>query len=187
MRRGRPSAAGRSWAAFQRVEAAYAVALVLVALVIVFRRLVAPELAGHSLYLFLVPPVLIVGIIGGWGPGLFAMLAGLVLHLYATGEYATLLDPRSPSFAVDLARALTFAGLGIGIAWFGEHQRTIRQRELLAARNATARAAHLKSILDTVPDAMIVIDERGIIQSFSAAAERLFGYSAEEVIGKNSR
>ena len=39
-----------------------------------------------------------------------------------------------------------------------------------------AREAHLKSILDTVPDAMIVIDERGIIHSFSSAAERLFGY-----------
>jgi two-component system, LuxR family, sensor kinase FixL len=48
-----------------------------------------------------------------------------------------------------------------------------------------AREAHLKSILDTVPDAMIVIDERGIMQSFSLAAERLFGYRPREVIGKN--
>ncbi len=32
---------------------------------------------------------------------------------------------------------------------------------------------------------MIVIDERGLMQSFSSAAERLFGYSAGEVIGKN--
>jgi two-component system sensor kinase FixL len=36
-----------------------------------------------------------------------------------------------------------------------------------------------------VPDAMIVIDERGIMQSFSAAAERQFGYAPAEVIGKN--
>ena len=43
----------------------------------------------------------------------------------------------------------------------------------------------MKSILDTIPDAMIVIDERGTMQSFSAAAERLFGYSAAEVLGKN--
>lgn len=48
-----------------------------------------------------------------------------------------------------------------------------------------AREAHLTSILETVPDAMVVIDTGGIIQSFSAAAERLFGYSAENVIGRN--
>jgi two-component system sensor kinase FixL len=44
---------------------------------------------------------------------------------------------------------------------------------------------HLQSILDTVPDAMIVIDEEAIIGSFSAAAERLFGHTAEEAIGRN--
>jgi two-component system sensor kinase FixL len=43
----------------------------------------------------------------------------------------------------------------------------------------------LRSILETVPDAMIVIDENGIIQSFSAAAERLFGYTTAEVRGRN--
>ncbi|WP_298213677.1 sensor histidine kinase [Acidocella sp.] len=47
------------------------------------------------------------------------------------------------------------------------------------------REAHLHSILDTVPDAMVVIDEAGIIQTFSAAAERLFGYAAAEVAGLN--
>ncbi|ARO23719.1 PAS domain-containing sensor histidine kinase [Rhizobium sp. S9] len=47
------------------------------------------------------------------------------------------------------------------------------------------RQAHLQSILDTVPDAMVVIDDRGIITSFSAAAEKLFGYSAHEAIGQN--
>ncbi len=48
-----------------------------------------------------------------------------------------------------------------------------------------AREAHLRSILDTVPEAMIVIDESGVITSFSAAAANLFGYQAEEVIGRN--
>lgn len=47
------------------------------------------------------------------------------------------------------------------------------------------REAHLRSILDTVPEAMIVIDKAGTISSFSAAAERLFGYSVEEVFGRN--
>src|SRR5688500_11010848 len=48
-----------------------------------------------------------------------------------------------------------------------------------------AREAHLRSILETVPDAMIVIDERGYILSFSAAAERMFGFSEDEVLGEN--
>jgi two-component system sensor kinase FixL len=48
-----------------------------------------------------------------------------------------------------------------------------------------ASEAHLRSILDTVPDAMIVIDARGLVQSFSAAAARLFDYREEEVAGRN--
>jgi PAS domain S-box-containing protein len=47
------------------------------------------------------------------------------------------------------------------------------------------REARLRSILETAPDAIITIDERGIVQSFSAAAERLFGYAPGEVIGRN--
>ena len=50
-----------------------------------------------------------------------------------------------------------------------------------------AREAHLRSILDTVPEAMVVIDEAGLIHSFSAAAERLFGYAAGAVVGQNVR
>jgi two-component system sensor kinase FixL len=47
------------------------------------------------------------------------------------------------------------------------------------------REARLRSILDTVPDAIITIDEKGIVESFSPAAARLFGYSEREVLGKN--
>ena len=47
------------------------------------------------------------------------------------------------------------------------------------------REAHLRSILDTIPEGMVVIDERGIVQSLSATAERMFGYAAGEVCGRN--
>lgn len=54
-----------------------------------------------------------------------------------------------------------------------------------AAGTALRREAHLTSILETVPSAMVVIDSHGTIRSFSATAERLFGYEADEVAGSN--
>lgn len=45
--------------------------------------------------------------------------------------------------------------------------------------------AYQRSILATVPDAMVVIDDHGAILSFSAAAERMFGYSEDEIRGRN--
>jgi len=55
----------------------------------------------------------------------------------------------------------------------------------LDADELIKREALLGSILETVPDAMVVIDERGMVQSFSVAAERMFGYTASEVCGGN--
>jgi two-component system, LuxR family, sensor kinase FixL len=54
-----------------------------------------------------------------------------------------------------------------------------------ARTSADDTSARLQSIIETVPDAIIVIDERGLIESFSSAAERMFGYSSDEVVGRN--
>ena len=50
---------------------------------------------------------------------------------------------------------------------------------------ASTQEAHLLSVLDTLRDALIVIHENGLIYSFNGAAERMFGYSEEDVIGEN--
>ena len=50
--------------------------------------------------------------------------------------------------------------------------------------DATAHQLHLESILNSVPDAMVVTDESGTMLAFSRAAEQLFGYSAAEMIGQ---
>jgi two-component system, LuxR family, sensor kinase FixL len=80
--------------------------------------------------------------------------------------------------------------LSVGEAGSGDGQvfigiiRDITQRKQYET-DLLERKARLTSILETVPDAIIVIDDRGIIESFSPAAERLFGYVSAEVVGRN--
>ena len=60
-------------------------------------------------------------------------------------------------------------------------------------RPATPRLARsngerdFRALLDAAVDAIIVIDGGGVIEEFSLAAERVFGYAAEEIIGRNVR
>src|SRR4029453_1559922 len=54
-----------------------------------------------------------------------------------------------------------------------------------ALNNLTTSEARLRTTLDTAADAIITIDESGQVLSFNRTAEKLFGYGAAEVIGKN--
>lgn len=65
-----------------------------------------------------------------------------------------------------------------------ELHQEITERELIeeALRQSEAR---IRSVVDNVVDGIITVDERNLIETFNAAAEKIFGYSAGEVIGKN--
>ncbi|HWJ99736.1 MAG TPA: PAS domain S-box protein [Xanthobacteraceae bacterium] len=128
-------------------------------------------------YLFFAPAILLLATFGGIGPGLVAT----VLSLGFIMPYA-----KFPLFSPQEIIALTaFAAVGTGMSVVGESLKRTRLRGAATTEDLRIREAHLQSILDTVQDATIVIDIKGIIHSFSPAAERLFGYVPEEVIGQN--
>lgn len=89
--------------------------------------------------------------------------------LQSLDKYVCLIDPELPK--LPLAPRIAMANL-------------MDQPSFEARAEAES---HLRSILATVPDAMVVIDERGTILSFSAAATKMFGYAEAEIIGKNVR
>ena len=59
-------------------------------------------------------------------------------------------------------------------------RRTVRQLAQLAEDEI-----RLQSVLDNIVDAVFTFDERGVIESFNLAAQRLFGYSQKEAIGRD--
>ncbi len=135
---------------------------------------VAGPVAG---YLFFLPAIVAGAMFGGALVGLSMTLLGVIVGLvvYWPGANETGQFLLAGAFIVN----------GFIISLIGERAR--RQHEDVTHANAALRAreAHLKSILDTIPDAMIVIDNRGVVESFSAAAERLFQWHPDEIIGKN--
>jgi two-component system, LuxR family, sensor kinase FixL len=137
--------------------------------------------AGPAPILLFIPAVLAASALGGLLPGLLATILSSAISISFDRESA---------YSPLLMAIYTLVCCGIsywGQLLYRNRQETARiTRELLATTDdLRAREAHLNSILQTVPDAMIVISEQGVIQSFSNAAERLFGYSAAEVINSN--
>jgi two-component system sensor kinase FixL len=156
----------------------YGVSILGVAAGLAVKLAFASVLRGEASYVLFVPAVLIASALGGWGPGLLATALGLVLGLFFVAE-------ARPLATVDAVIGLVFALVGFAVSWRGAILLRFRRIARASTQDAEARTAHLQSILDSIPDAMVVINERGLIQSFSAAAERLFGYGAAEVLGKN--
>ncbi|MDB5629174.1 MAG: multi-sensor signal transduction histidine kinase FixL [Tardiphaga sp.] len=137
-----------------------------------------------DLRLLFIPAILAASSSGGLGPGVVAMILSTCCTL--------VLVQARPMSTYDIIEIAIFIVVSIGICLWGSRLYANRLRLSDAARelietseDLRAREAHLSSILQTVPSAMVVINEHGLIQSFSATAERLFGYPASEIVGQN--
>jgi two-component system sensor kinase FixL len=156
----------------------YSLALACIAAAFAARLLLEPTLQDQAPFLLFIPALLIAGVFAGVGPGLLATVLSLALGLYFFTKFPALSEP-------ELVNAGVYVVVGIGIALIGERLQRTRLQAAASTQDLLAREAHLQSILDTVPEAMVVIDEQATMQYFSSAAERLFGYRPDEAVGRN--
>jgi two-component system sensor kinase FixL len=125
------------------------------------------------------------------GPDLERLIDSLALVLRSRRPHRTALDSISGRDSA-APRPASYVAVNMPVlADDGSVKRLLHSLDprsderLPAAKALEAAEARLRSIMQTVPDAMIIIDERGLIESLSATAERLFGFSIEEVTGSN--
>lgn len=133
--------------------------------------LLADALPPGGLLLLFVPVVILVSFFGGLWFGVLATLLSLAARLALRPE-------------IDATIAV-FLLIGALAAFSGEWLANTRRRGEEATKVLAQREAHLRSIFDVAPDALILIDERGIVQSYSEAARRMFGWESSEVLGRN--
>jgi two-component system sensor kinase FixL len=152
----------------------YLLAAGAVAAMFVVRLSLQGVLGGAITFIFFVPAILLAAIASGIGPGLFALVLSLLGALYLAGSDAS-----------SWVQSSVFGVVGLAIAWMGEMLHHARRALDKTEETLRAQQDHLRSILDTVPDATVVISEEGLITSFSAAAVRQFGYTETEVLGRN--
>ena len=143
---------------------------------------------GVALLIFLFDLATPLGVVGGvpyvllimlsfWLPGRYTpvWIAAIATLLTVTGHFYS--PAGAPQHTV-----LTNLALELFVLWVTAYLVTRYRRSERTVRDSEV---HLRALVDTAVDGVIVTDAAGIVQDYNPACERLFGYSAEEIIGRN--
>jgi len=132
-------------------------------------------LSGHKLF-----KILFSSVVMGFA------VAGQHYTAMASANFVSAVD--TTLYAAGDAEALMFVGLVVGVTLFvllsAIAVAHINSR-LAAAMILKQQKEHLNTIMETMADGLIVVDQVGIIQSFNRAALEIFGYPENEIVGKN--
>jgi PAS domain S-box-containing protein len=166
----------------------YGIAVLAVGLALVLKLLLDPLAEGASPFLLFFGAVIVGAWFGGLGPGLFATaLATLASdYFFLPPTYSLLVD----NFEEGLRLALfvlegTF--ISLLVATMRSARRQAEARTLQSRRDQEAlkeSEERYRVVAETASDAIIVIDEDSQILFVNGAAEKVFGYAREEMLGE---
>jgi len=154
----------------------YVFAVLSCALALALREWMGPITGARIAFALIVPAIFVSALMGGLWPAFLAALASLIFSLVLAPTHG---------FGETISLIAVYAVTGGLIAWMGEMMHRSYRDAVSAKTMVERREEQIRSILETAPDAAIVIDAQGRIISFNSAAERQFGYAAAEVQGRN--
>ena len=153
--------------------AAYGLALAMVALAVFMRWLVGEYTGAQIPFITFYPAIIIVALIGGLWPGILATVLSSVAAWYFF--IPSLFAWPGHREIVELLLFAFISGLDVAIAVL---LNKLIERLILQQRN-------IRVLLEAAPNGFVLVDVSGTIKLVNASAEKLFGYSREELAGKN--
>lgn len=179
--------------------ARYGVACLCVLSALLARWLMSGLLRDNAPFMFFILGAIVAALYGGWQPGLVAAVLGEMVGDYFFVQPTHTFGPRT---YVEWAFCLTFiseTGIMIAIVEALRRSRFQARRSLILAKNrgdqlrntlqnmgeAEARIRELAAVVNSAQDAIISTDMQGAVKSWNGGAERLFGFTAEEMRGQS--
>jgi two-component system CheB/CheR fusion protein len=156
----------------------YGIALVAIAVATMLRWAIGDYFLGRVPFIFYFPAIVLTTLLGGLWPGILSIV------LSALAAWAFFIPPAGLNWAELLTFALVallIVGVVTALNWACDRF----PMEIEQGRDKEISARRLAAVVESSDDAIVTKDLDGVITSWNRGAERIFGYSAEDVIGKS--
>jgi PAS domain S-box-containing protein len=130
------------------------------------------------------PAIVVSAWFGGFGPGLLTTALSCVMVLYLFVEPIGRLAIPDGASGIGLA---LFFGFGALTSFLTAALRKSERRSRAARMQAEARNAYQASMLSNIHDAVVATDAQGVVTAWNSKAEDIYGWKAEEALGRSVR
>jgi PAS domain S-box-containing protein len=151
---------------------AYGLALLMVALAILVRGIIG-SYAGVQVFTTFYPAIIVAALVGGLWPGIFATLLSSIAAWYLVIPHF-FVRPGVHEL-VEFLLYIFISGVDVAIAVVVS---ALVERLVIQQRN-------IRLLLESAPNGLVLVDERGTIKLVNSSAEKLFGYSRTEMVGRD--